>query len=274
MRSWYSVWERREREARVLEEVFCLPGRFWKKYCSWGGRFSRGVGDRFLWAALARFVEGFDGVDVWAISVSNSPSSSLGPFSSFTSSSSHICLAKMSSSGSLSSLKSPVIVRSMRAFALFRRADRSALRTGEGVSLFVPLVMGFEGVENRILSDFLGMGISFPVRGLSVAPFEAVDLLIFVECRVRGVLDGVCPGVSSSSSVATDFLLCFAFGVDLCASSTSGSVVPRLRFPVIAFYCLAAVKKHRTFRPGVGPVAGIPKGRPFSRVCNPSTILF
>ena len=173
--------------------------------------------------------------------VSNSSSSSACSPSSSGSSASQICLARVSSSPmSLSSLRSPVIVRSIIVLALFRRAERSAFLTSEGVPSVLPSTRVFEGVVNNFLPA--GFGVMEPCPLCFSKPL-GVDFafLPLPGGLPRGRLVGVSAFEGSICSSTTDRpLLCVVLdflGVDM-VSSPSSPPSSRFRFVVIPFQFL------------------------------------
>lgn len=217
-----------------------LPGRFSKKKRSCGGRFCGGVGDRFRRAPLGRPCPRLDGVVGSPGPVPKSSSSPACSPSSSGSSASQICLARVASSSmSLSSLRSPVIVRSMIVLALFRRAERSAFLTSEGVPLVLHSAMAFEGVVNSFLPVVFGVKAPCPLC-FSMPLGVDFGLLVLSGGRPRRRLVGVSSEGSICGSATDPPLLCavLAFlGVDVVPSPSSPPS-SRFRFVVIPFQFL------------------------------------
>lgn len=156
-----------ERVEKVLLEVLVLPGRFWKKYCSWGGRSWGGVGVRFR---RVPFRPLFDGVTGAAGSAMGSSSLLSRIPSSSAPSASHICLARLSSSSISSSPPSSAAMdRSTSDLAHLRRADRSALRTIGFPAPFEVSTLAFEGVSKSFLPFCFERGVSWSWRVSGVA---------------------------------------------------------------------------------------------------------
>lgn len=84
----------------MLFDVLVFPGRFWKKYCSWGRRFWGGVGVRFRRGPFRPLLDGAMGL---AGSAMDSSSLSSWMSSSSASSESQMRLARISSSSAPSS---------------------------------------------------------------------------------------------------------------------------------------------------------------------------